>query len=106
MAFPKIGLCAGLCDFGNRSLGPLISYQTRTYLSWAKLRDFIVEYAKFPFPLPDELRTIGNTTDISDPEVGSECVWNAKYAVRDDTLVQKPCDSLQDISWTLLVGRY
>jgi hypothetical protein len=55
----------------------------------SKWHDFLVEYAKFPFPLPDESRTVG-TTDISDLEVGllETRVWKAKYAVRDDALIQ------------------
>src|ERR1700679_4027269 len=59
--------------------------------------DFLVEHAKFPFPLPDELRTY-NTTDVSDFEVGLPGRgWRAKYAVRDDALVRKLCDSLKNI---------
>jgi hypothetical protein len=62
-----------------------------------KFHDFLVEHAKFPFPLPDELRT-ADTTDVSDFEVGLlEREWKAKYAVRDDALVQKLCDGLEKI---------
>src|SRR6266849_7739925 len=65
----------------------------------AKFHDFLVERAKFPFPLPDERRTVdSDTTDISDFEVGLlEREWKAKYAVRDDALVRKLCDSLKNI---------
>jgi hypothetical protein len=63
----------------------------------AKFHDFLVEHARFPFPLPDELQTT-DTTDVSDFEVGLlESVWKAKYAVRDDALLQNLCDSLQNI---------
>jgi hypothetical protein len=63
----------------------------------AKFHDFLVEHAKFPFPLPDEFRTTV-TTDVSDFEVGLlKREWKAKYAVRDDALVRKLCDSLQNI---------
>ena len=56
-----------------------------------------MEHAKFPFPLPDELRTV-DTTDVSDIEVGLlEREWKAKHAVRDDALVRKLCDSLKNI---------
>jgi hypothetical protein len=59
--------------------------------------DFLVKHAKFPFPSPDENRTVG-TTDISHLEVGLlEKEWKAGYAVRDDDLVQKLCDSLKNI---------
>ena len=59
--------------------------------------DFLVEHAKFPFPLPDKLRTY-DTTDVSDFEVGLlEREWKAKYAVRDDALVRKLCDGLKNI---------
>jgi hypothetical protein len=63
----------------------------------AKIHDFLVEHAKFPFPLPDESRTV-DTTDVSDLEVGLlEREWKAKYAFRDDALVRKLCDSLKNI---------
>jgi hypothetical protein len=53
------------------------------------------------FPLPDELRTV-DTTDVSNFELGLlEREWKAKYAVRDDALVQKLCNSLQNILGTL-----
>ena len=63
----------------------------------AKFYDFLVEHAKFPFPLPGEIQTV-DTTDISDFDVGLLArEWKAKHAVRDDALVQKLCDSLQNI---------
>jgi hypothetical protein len=63
----------------------------------SKLHDFLVEHAKLPFPpLNEDLSS--NTTDISVLDVGLlEIEWKAKLAVRDDTLVQKLCDTLQDI---------
>lgn len=62
-----------------------------------KLHDFLVEHAKFPFPHPDELKSMG-TTDISEFEVGLfEQQWRAGRAVRDDTLIQKLCHSLENI---------
>ena len=62
-----------------------------------KFYDFLVEHAKFPFPLLGEIRTV-DTTDISDFEVGLLArEWKAKHAIRDDALVQKLCDSLQTI---------
>ena len=62
-----------------------------------KLHDFLVEHAKFPFPLTEESPTVG-TTDISAFEVGLlEKEWRAEGAVRDDTLVQKLCETLETI---------
>ena len=56
-----------------------------------------MEHAKFPFPLPGELGS-ADTTDISDLEVVLlDRKWKANYAVRDDALVQKFCDSLKSI---------
>jgi hypothetical protein len=59
--------------------------------------DFLVEHAKFPFPpLSEDISS--STTDISALDVSLlEIEWKAKLAVRDDTLVQKLCDTLQDI---------
>jgi hypothetical protein len=63
----------------------------------SNFHDFLVKHAMFPFPEPDEARSIGST-DISEIEVGLlETEWKAKHAVRDDTLIQKLCDTLQDI---------
>lgn len=51
----------------------------------------------FPFPTPDETKSVGST-DITEIEAGLlKIEWKAKHAVRDDTLVQKLCDALQDI---------
>ena len=62
-----------------------------------KLHYFLVEHALFPFPPPDEDRTV-STTDLSQFEVGLlEKEWKAGHAVRDDTLVQKLCQTLEDI---------
>jgi hypothetical protein len=63
----------------------------------AKLHDFLVEHAKFPFPPPDELRSV-DTTDISPLEVAVlKEEWKARHAVRDDALVQKLCHTLKKI---------
>jgi hypothetical protein len=63
----------------------------------SKLHDFLVEHAKFPFPPLNE-HLSSSTTDISALDVDLlEIEWKAKLAVRDDTLVQKLCDTLQDI---------
>ncbi|KIL54825.1 hypothetical protein M378DRAFT_91869 [Amanita muscaria Koide BX008] len=60
-----------------------------------KLHDFLLEHAKFPFPHPDELLT-ADATDISEIEIGLlEREWKAKHAVRDDSLIQKLCRSLE-----------
>jgi hypothetical protein len=85
--------CWLLISAAKRTL--IISYKLNPIM--AKFHDFLVEHAKFPFPLPDEFRTTV-TTDVSDFEVGLlKREWKAKYAVRDDTLVRKLCDSLQNI---------
>ena len=61
------------------------------------IHDFLVEHAKFPFPQLNEGLSAG-TTDISLIEVALlENEWKAKHAVRDDTLVQKLCNTLEDI---------
>ena len=61
------------------------------------MHDFLVEHAKFPFPQLNEGLS-GNTTDISLIEVALlENGWKAKHAVRDDNLVQKLCNTLEDI---------
>jgi hypothetical protein len=63
----------------------------------SKLHDFLVEHAKFPFPPPDEDRSVG-TTDISELDVDLiEIEWKVKLAVQDDTLVQKLCDALEGV---------
>jgi len=66
-------------------------------MSMSKLHDFPVEHAKFPFPpLNEDLSS--STTDISTLDVNLlEIEWKAKLAVRDDTLVRKLCDALEDI---------
>lgn len=58
-----------------------------------------MEHAKFPFPLPDELRS-AYSTNVSYFEVGllnRENRWKAEYVTRDDALVRKLCDSLKNI---------
>ena len=62
----------------------------------ANFHDFLVEHAKFPFPPPDELQSV-STTDISTFEAGLiPNEWRAKYAVRDNDLVQKLCNGLKN----------
>ena len=62
----------------------------------ANFHDFLVEHAKFPFPLPDELQS-ASATDISIFEAGLiPNEWRAEYAIRDNDLVQKLCDSLKN----------
>lgn len=56
-----------------------------------------MEHALFPFPTPDETKSVGST-DITEIEAGLlKIEWKANHAVRDDTLVQKLCNALQDI---------
>ena len=51
----------------------------------------------FPFPEPDETRSL-DSPSLSYVEIGMlEKAWKANHAVRDDTLIQKLCDTLQDI---------
>ncbi|KAF8704494.1 hypothetical protein AX14_013942 [Amanita brunnescens Koide BX004] len=63
----------------------------------SNLHDSLVEHATFPFPQPNEdLST--SSADISPLEVPLlEEEWKAKHAVRDDTLVQKLCNTLKNI---------
>jgi hypothetical protein len=59
--------------------------------------DFLAEHAKFPFPQPNEGPSAG-TTDISLIEFPLlEREWKANHAVRDNTLVQKLCNTLGNI---------
>ena len=75
-----------------------ISHNRSTLLAIMELHDFLVEHAKFPFPHTDGNRRVGTTTDISQFEIGLlEREWKAGHAVRDDTLVQKLCRTLEDI---------
>jgi hypothetical protein len=54
-------------------------------------REFLEEHADFPFPHLVENGS-QNTTDVSEIEVGLlEREWKAKYAIRNETLVQKIC---------------
>ncbi|KAM6496456.1 hypothetical protein JOM56_009162 [Amanita muscaria] len=63
----------------------------------SNLHDFLVEHAKFPSPQPDHTRSV-NTTDISLIEVASlKREWKPNHAVRDNTLVQKLCSTLENI---------
>ncbi|KAH9042056.1 hypothetical protein EDB85DRAFT_1857198 [Lactarius pseudohatsudake] len=60
-------------------------------------REFLVEHAKFPFPDPVENGSVG-ATYISPMDVGNVAPeWRAKYAVPDETLVQKLCETLDNI---------
>jgi hypothetical protein len=57
---------------------------------------FLAEHAKFPFPLPVELQPV-SPTNISIFEVGIlKEDWKAKYALRDDDLIQKLCHTLRN----------
>ena len=60
-------------------------------------REFLVEHAKFPYPQLVEGGSVG-TADISDIELGLLArEWKAQYAVRDETLIQKLCQTLENI---------
>ena len=59
--------------------------------------DFLVECAKFPFPEMVENGSV-NTTRISPIVLGLlDPPWRARYAVRDEDLVPKLCQTLEDI---------
>ena len=61
------------------------------------MHDFLVEHAKFPSPQPNEGPSAG-TTDVSLIEVPLlKREWKANHAVRDNTLVQKLCSTLENI---------
>jgi hypothetical protein len=62
-------------------------------------QEFLVEHAKFPFPSLDKVTPDGHgTTDISLVEAGLLAPeWKAQYAVRDEDLLQKLCQTLDDI---------
>ena len=71
--------------------------RTSSVTAMLKLHDFVVKHAKFPFPPPDEGQSVG-FTDISELDVDSlEIEWKAKLAVRDNNLVRKLCDALEDV---------
>jgi hypothetical protein len=57
----------------------------------------------FAFPVPDESQSVGST-NTSPLEVGTlREAWKAKRAVRDTTLVQRLCDTLQNILGDLVL---
>jgi hypothetical protein len=61
----------------------------------SSIHTFLVENAKFPFPVLDG-KLSNSTTDISPVDVGYlETEWKAKRAVRDDELVEKLCHALE-----------
>jgi hypothetical protein len=63
----------------------------------ANFHEFLEEHAKFPFPQPDESRSV-STTDVSQFEVALvQEEWKAARAVRDDNIFQKLCHNLQRI---------
>ena len=63
----------------------------------ANFHKFLVEHAKFPFPISEELES-PSPTNISSFEIGIlEREWKATHALRDDSLLQNLCDSLQNI---------
>ena len=58
---------------------------------------FLVEHAMFPSPVTDETKSRG-TTEISKLDVGNlETKWKATHAMKDDSLIPKLCQALQDI---------
>ena len=58
---------------------------------------WLAECVTFPFPTPAG-GGYSSTTDISQLEVAQlKSNWKAQYAVRDDTLVQKLCHTLDNI---------
>ena len=65
----------------------------------SNLHGFLVEHAMFPFPQPSENEgPSADTTDISLVEVPLlEREWKANHAVRDNTLVQKLCSTLENM---------
>jgi hypothetical protein len=74
-----------------------VSYNRSPVLTIMKLHDFLVARAMFPFPHPIDDRTAG-TTDVSQFEVALlEREWKAGHAVRDEALVKKLCQALEDI---------
>ena len=95
----------GLIGLRQLSATSLFNVDLLTIMS--KLYDFLVEHAKFPFPPTGGLGSV-STTDISDFEVGLlEKEWKANHAVRDDTLVHKLCNTLENITGdTLLTGEH
>lgn len=61
------------------------------------LQDFLVEHAKFPFPLLAEGGSF-DITDISHLDVGLLTQeWKTQEAVRDETLILRLCKTLEDI---------
>jgi hypothetical protein len=59
---------------------------------------FLVEHAMFPFPETVPLNSSSTDTSVSELEAGIiKKGWKAEHAVRDDALVQKLCDILQEI---------
>ncbi|KAF8339291.1 hypothetical protein F5887DRAFT_1062844 [Amanita rubescens] len=65
----------------------------------SNLHDFLVEHATFPSPQQANEGLSAGTTDIISPlEVSLlEREWKANHAVRDNTLVQKLCNTLENI---------
>ncbi|KAI9465417.1 hypothetical protein BJY52DRAFT_1144063 [Lactarius psammicola] len=67
-------------------------------------QQFLVEHAKFPFPTTVEGGSV-SSTDISYTEVGTLTTgWKAKYAVPDETLVLKLCETLENILGDTLIS--
>lgn len=68
-----------------------------------KWQDFLFEHAKFPFP--NTVESISDSSDdISKLEIGLlEEEWKAKYAMRDVTLVEKLCQTLEKILGDTLI---
>jgi hypothetical protein len=83
----------------NRGRHILALETTLITMSRPRWHDFLLKNALFPFPEPEgtESTTI-STAEISQIEAGMlEREWKANYAMRDDGLVQKLCQTLQVI---------
>ena len=84
-----------------RMRGTVIGVRIKYNRSRHQLHDFLVEHAMFLFPPshPTEDQTADTNTDVlSQFEVGMlEIEWKAGHAVRDDNLVQKLCQAIEDI---------
>ena len=70
-----------------------------------KWQDFLLEHAKFLFPPDTGESGSASSADISDVEVGYITQsWRAKYAMRDETLVENLCLTLEKILGDATIG--